>query len=159
MLSAAAERSYSHPKLFTSLALACKYQDKIDEATLWNHRALKMDERDLDALINLGHLYFDEKEWSSAKSCYEGALSIDKQQKDVLFRLSLLALMDQDLEECIRYCDHLMRELNISRNMVIGNMEDLSLIYKSIGEAFLKNGKKRLHSEAMNFAMAVETDR
>jgi len=158
LLTAATTQSLNEPRLFTSLALASKYQGKVDEAIQWNLRALELDKKDLNAQANLGHLYFDRKEWDSAKSWYETTLSIDKQQRDVLFRLSLLALMNQDLEECIRFCDDLMRELNIPRNMVIGNIGDLALIYRSIGEAFLAAGENRMHLEALDFAVTLEAN-
>ena len=76
-------------------------------------------------------------DWDSARSFYEKAALIDKHQIDVSFRLSMLALMDQDLERCIRYCDQLFKELNITHSMVIGNAADFAQVYKLMGEAFL----------------------
>ncbi len=155
LLTSAVDFSYNHPKLFTSLALACKYQGKLDEAVAWNLRAIEVDERDLDAMVNVGHLYFDKMDWDSARSFYEKALLIDNHQIDVSFRLSMLALMNEDVEGCIKYCHSLFNELNINHNMVIGNAADFAQVYKLIAETFLAAGKGRLHSEAMNMAITL----
>ena len=149
--------SFHHPKLFTSLALACKYQGKIDEAITWNVRALELQENDSDAMTNLGHIYFDEKKWSLAKSYYQKSLAIDNHQRDVIFRLSLIALIDEELNGCIRFCTLLLRELHITNDRVINNIEDLSFIYNVIAKGFLTRGEKQLHLEAVNFANMLET--
>jgi glycosyltransferase involved in cell wall biosynthesis len=156
LFTSAVGLSYHHPKLFTSLALACKYQNKIDEAINWNVRALEMEANDLDAMTNLGHIYFDVKKWDSSKSYYQKTLAIDNHQRDVLFRLSLIALMDKDLNKCIRFCALLLRELHIANDRVIKNIEDLAFIYNVIGKGFLARGEKQLHLEAMNFAKILE---
>ncbi|MBN1832749.1 MAG: glycosyltransferase [Deltaproteobacteria bacterium] len=155
LLTGAIQRAYENAGIFNALALACKYLDKWDEAVQWNQRALELDEKNTDALSHLGHLHYDRKEWESAKTYYMKSLSIDGYQRDPLFRLSLLALMDQDLEQCISYCDRLMAELDIPRNRVIGNLENIAMIYDEIGEAFSKSGEKLLHLEALSFSKCL----
>ncbi|MBE9551013.1 MAG: glycosyltransferase [Proteobacteria bacterium] len=155
LLTGAIQRAYENAGIFNALALACKYLDKWDEAVQWNQRALEMDEKNTDALTHLGHLHYDRKEWESAKTYYMKSLSIDGYQRDLLFRLSLLALMDQDPEQCISYCDRLMAELDIPRDRVIGNLEDIAMIYDEIGEGFSKSGGKLHHLEALSFANSL----
>ena len=108
-------------------------------------------------MTNLGHIYFDEKKWSLAKSYYQKSLAIDNHQRDVIFRLSLIALIDEELNGCIRFCTLLLRELHITNDRVINNIEDLSFIYNVIAKGFLTRGEKQLHLEAVNFANMLET--
>jgi glycosyltransferase involved in cell wall biosynthesis len=157
LFSASMDLSYHHPKLFTSMALVCKYQNKIDEAAAWNIRALEMDENDSDALINLGHIYFDSKKWDSAKFYYQKALSVNNHQRDVLFRLSLIALMNKDFDGCVGHCELLLKELGRLNTRVIQNIKDVAFIYREIGKGFQTAGKEQLCLEAMNFARILET--
>ena len=156
MLHSAVQQSYEHPGVLISLALACKYQGKTEEAAQWNLRVLDLDPQDINALANLGHLYFDQEKWETAKSYYERALQYKKEQSDVLFRLSLIALMAHDLEQCVRYCDDLLGILGIPCNMVLESIADLALIYRTIGDTFHDQGNRSLHLEAARFAKALE---
>ncbi|MCK4793490.1 MAG: glycosyltransferase [Desulfobacteraceae bacterium] len=155
LLTRASESAYVHPRLYTSLALACKYQDKIDEAVLWNQHALEVDEKDLDALTNLGHLFYDLKDWRSAETYYKRTLAMDGHQRDVLFRLSFLALINQDFDACITFCDRLMGELNLPRERVIAKMEDIAQIYDEIARSFSRSGQMQLHLEASTLSKAL----
>lgn len=152
----AIEQSYEDPRALTNLALACKYQGHTDDAIAWNIRALDMDKNNVNALANLGNLYHDQKEWDKARSFYEKAIHIKEDQSHVLFRLSLIALMDQDLSECVAYCDRLMQLLHITKNMVIDSINDLALVYQEIGAAFLAEGKQAFHVEAARFAETLK---
>jgi len=157
LLKLAVEQGHYHPRLFATLALACKYQGKSEEAIEWNLRALEMDKLDLDAIVNMGHIYYENRRWPEAKEYYEKALSIEHGQSDVLFRLSMLSLIVQDLEACIAYCHDLLEELGSVKNIVAESVDDFSQLYRLIGEAFLATGKQWLHSEAMNMATMLET--
>jgi tetratricopeptide (TPR) repeat protein len=149
--------SHENPKAFNALALICKYQGKIDEAVYWAEKTLKIAEWDVDALTTLGHLYYDQKKWDQAKACYQKGFTRDQQRVDVLFRLSLLSLMDQDLNECVELCDRLLVNFGVSCDMALGNIGDLALVYQMIGDAFLKAGEKKLHAEAIQFARAMQS--
>lgn len=143
---------YDIPVVFTSLALACKYQGRFDEAYQWNLRALEMDDTDIHACANLAHLYYDQKKWREAMSWYRRVLEIDDGQGDVLFRLSLIALMQQDLPGCVHYCNRLSETMGISFDMEIATVKDLSLVYRTIGKAFLDSGNSIIYREATRFA-------
>lgn len=156
LLSRAVDAAYETPGVFTALALACKYQGKPDEAMQWNLRALEMDEMDLNASVNLGHLHYDGKRWESARSSYEKALAINGDLPDVHFRLSLIALIDQDLPRCIEHCGRLTELMGISMDKEIGSIMDLSDLYHLIGNAFLAAGSRSLHREATGFARSLQ---
>jgi tetratricopeptide (TPR) repeat protein len=148
--------SYANAQHFSALALACKYQGKVEEAIRWNLRVLEHDDRDLNAMKNLGNLYYQRKEWSDSKKYYRKALIYDPNGSDVLFRCSLLALMDQDLTGCIAYCDQLLKVLMMPCDMEIANIEDLSIVYRFIGDGFLERGEKALHAEAVQFGRSIQ---
>lgn len=156
LFTASIDFSYHHPNLLTSMALVCKYQNDMDEAVAWNIRALEIDQNDLVALTNLGHIYFDLKKWNSAKSYYQKALLVGNYQEDVIFRLSLIALMEKDFNGCVGHCELLLKELKRLNNRVIQNIEDVAFIYREIGEGFQAVGKEQLCREAMNFARILE---
>lgn len=149
------KRAYQTPSLFKKLALACKHQGKSAQAKEWNIKALEMDEMDVRACVNLGHLCYEAKEWKDAMSWYNRALEIDGNQKDALLRLSLISLIEQDLPGCVSYCDRLAKTMEVPLDMEIGGIHDLSLVYRAIGEAFLKKGTPLLHQEAAKFADAL----
>ena len=148
LLQTALAQGYETPSLCTHLALASKYQGKISEAMSWNQKALELDQKDLNALVNLGHLLYDQKQWHSAQSQYQKALLLAPRQADVLLRLSLIALMDQDLAECIRFCDLLLSALNLNCDRVVTSIQDIAEVYRLIGDALRIRGQNILASEA-----------
>ena len=157
LLMKALADSYGNPKTFNALALSCRYQGKMAEAVQWAEKTLKIEEGDVDALTILGHLYYELKNWGQAKAYYQRGIAIDGQRIDILFRLSLLSLMDQEINVCVELCDLLLANLGISCDMALENIGDLALVYQMIGDAFLKAGEKKLYSEAMQFAQAMQT--
>jgi glycosyltransferase involved in cell wall biosynthesis len=156
LLSSAVELGYDCPGLLTSMALACKYQGKIDKAVELNRRALAMEEDDLDALVNLGNIFYDLRKWDSAGTMYRRALSADSHQRAAMFRMSLLSLMAQDLPQCVAYCDRLMNELHIDQDITISRAMDLAPVYRLLGEGLNLAGEKRLQQEAAAFAALLE---
>jgi tetratricopeptide (TPR) repeat protein len=128
----------------------------VDDAVAWNIRALEINEDDLIALTNLGHIYFDLKKWDSAKHYYQKAFSINNRQEDILFRLSLIALMERDLDGCVGHCELLLDKLKRSNNRVIQSIKDVAFIYHEMGEGFKAAGKNELCREAINFARILE---
>ncbi|RJR45968.1 MAG: glycosyltransferase [Desulfobacteraceae bacterium] len=155
-LSDAIGKGYDHPEVYNGLALACKYQGKIEEAMKWNRKALESDEENANALAHLGHLSYDQKAWDSAKRYYSRSLIADPRQKSVLFHLSLLALMDQDLPACVSYCDRLMELLDLPRERVIERIQDIGTIYEEVGHAFHRLGENRMHQEALSFSNSLK---
>ncbi|MBW1961906.1 MAG: glycosyltransferase [Deltaproteobacteria bacterium] len=156
ILSSAARNAYENPKVFTSLALACKYQGKIDDALRWNHRALEMEDTNEAALVNLGHLYFNMQAWDSAQHWYSKALHEHGPASDVLFRLSLLALMKEDFKGCVRFCNQLLDRLQISCNQVVVNLGDIAEIYRLIAGGFKAAGQPSLYLEAEQVAKTLK---
>jgi glycosyltransferase involved in cell wall biosynthesis/Flp pilus assembly protein TadD len=148
-------RAYQPPSVFTSLGLACKLQGKSAQAKEWYLRGHEMDERDVRTLANLGHLSFERSEWKEATSWYRKALEVDGGLRDVLLRLSLISLIEQDLTGCVNCCDRLAQELGLRLEMEIESLEDLSTVYRALGDALLKNGSPTLHREAESFAAAM----
>jgi len=53
---------------------------------------LKMDARNIHALVNLGHSYFSLEKYNNAIKTYEHVLSIDPNNSDALYRLQLALL-------------------------------------------------------------------
>jgi Tfp pilus assembly protein PilF len=150
-------QGFENAAVCTLLALAVKYQNNIAEAVSWNLKALEYVAEDPDALINLGHLYYEQKDWRSARDYYQRALKADPDHVDVLLHLSLIALMDQDLEACIQYCDRLLAVLQISQDLEIGGLPDVARVYRWIGEALAVQNKRTLAAEALTLATSLET--
>jgi len=155
-LSDAIGKGYDHAEAYNGLALACKYQGKTGEAAHWNRKALEVDEENANAFSHLGHLSYDQKAWGSAKGHYSRSILADPLQKPVLFRLSLLALMDQDLSGCVGYCDRLMELLGLPRERVIERVQDIAAIYEEIAHAFHRLGENRMHQEALSFSNSLK---
>jgi hypothetical protein len=74
----------------------------------------------------------------------------------VLLRLSLIALMDQDLETCIQYCDRLLNVLDVPHDLVIDSFRDVAQVYRWISEALVKQNKKTLAAEALILASGLD---
>lgn len=155
LLNEAVKGGYETPAVFTSLALACKYQGKVVQAREWNLKAIEMDPMDTRACVNLGHLSYELRDWQEARSWYSRAMEMDGFQKDVLLRLSLISLIDQDLPACVDYCDRLSQVLGIPLDMEIGSAKDLAVVYNAVADAFLKAGHTGLHEETAAFANAL----
>jgi tetratricopeptide (TPR) repeat protein len=149
-------QGFENAAVCTLLALALKYQGKVQEAVDWNLKALEYIENDQDALVNLGHLYYEQKNWRTSCDYYQRALKTNPNQADVLLRLSLIALMDQDLETCIQYCDRLLNVLDVPHDLVIDSFRDVAQVYRWISEALVKQNKKTLAAEALILASGLD---
>jgi tetratricopeptide (TPR) repeat protein len=156
LLVSALEKGLHQPKFCTILALACKYQGKMREAVDWNVHAIAIDNRCVEAYINLGHLHYERQQWAEAKSNYKRSLTLGGLQGDVLFRLSVIALMEEDVQSCLGYCSDTLKVLGIGSNGVQSNLSDFPRLYHRIADGFLRAGMTRLHSEAVNLAATLE---
>ncbi|RPI73218.1 MAG: hypothetical protein EHM45_21075, partial [Desulfobacteraceae bacterium] len=152
LLSWALEQGYETASLHTHLALAAKYQGKIDSALGHNQQALEIDEADLNALVNLGHLHYEQQQWAPAQACYQKAFAVNPRQTDVLLRLSLIALLNQDLAECIRFCSLLLTALDRECDREIASLQDLAGIYRLIADIFQSRNQITLAREAATFS-------
>jgi len=63
---------------------------------------------------------------------------------DVRLYLSEIYFRLFDLEKLVEQCDALLAALDLPRNFILNNFEDLSFLFGKIGEEFEKRGRNEL---------------
>jgi hypothetical protein len=87
--------------------------------------------------------------------CFIKALNLNPDLKDIRIALSEIYFRQYDLENLVKQCDELLKDLNLPRKMTINSFEDLGLLYRKIGKTFLENGAKGLSLMAYHVSLMI----
>ena len=118
-------------------------------------KALEINPERIEALTNLGYLCHAKKEYSKAMDCFIKALNLNPDLKDIRIALSEIYFRQYDLENLVKQCDGLLKDLKLPRNVIINSFEDLGLLYRKIGKTFLENGAKGLSLMAYHVSLMI----
>ena len=147
-----------NPDNYVNLALSYKHTGFLEKAIQHNRKALDLKADHQAALVNLGHLYFESRQHDLAKSIYTKAIESDSRLIDVLLRLAHIALIDNDIEDCVRLCDLTLKALDLSRNITLHSIEDLAGLYVMIAHSLQQSGKAQLSREALEIAACLDPE-
>ncbi len=144
---------------YANMGLVFRKLGRFDEAERnWN-RALQVNPQRVEALINLGHLHHQQKEYPKALERFKQALDIDSNLPDVRLALSDIYFRFHDLENLVRECDALMKELNLPREITLNGYDELSALYERIGEILSYQGRADLALMAHHVSFMIHPSR
>jgi len=138
-----------------NLALAFKHLGQMEDAIKHNLRALELKSDSIEALTNLGHLYFESAQYDLAKETYLKSLELESDLIDVHLRLALIHIIEGEIEDCVVECDSILKALHLPRNKVLNSIEDLSELFLIIAHTLKQAGKERLSVEAVEIALRL----
>ncbi len=141
--------------LHINAALASRYLGRIDEAVSHNRKAISIDDRAIEAFVNLGNIYFDTNRLDNALAMYERAINIDSGLMDALLRIAWLHLIKGDADDCVAACGDMLNNLGISLRMSIDSTGDLAEVFRMIAEGLKKTGQPVLCDQAMEIAEEI----
>lgn len=141
---------------YLNLALAYKYTGKLRQSLEMNLKALELKPESTDAMINLGHLYYEMKEFGRAREMLGSALDLNPGLVDIRILLCEIHLMDGEIEKCVYECDHILKELNLPRDMTLNSLSDLAGVFFLIGAVADEIGGVMLSSKAMSLANQLD---
>ncbi len=111
-----------------------------------------------EVLLRLGSLYLGESNYAMAKDCFLNTLKFNKYLVEVHLGLSKVYLSMNDPESCVRSCDELLKSLNLSRNVTINSVHDLSNLYINIGTTLSGQGNEPLARCSIEIAVLLDPD-
>ena len=127
-----------------NLGLALRKLGRRAEAEKALLRSLEMDPQKVEALINLGHLCKENKNYAKALEYIKNALTLNSRMIDVRLVMSDIYFRLQELDELVGQCDVLLQELNLPRDFILNSFNELGALYELIGDELGKQGRKEL---------------
>jgi tetratricopeptide (TPR) repeat protein len=129
---------------YANLGLALRKLGRWAEAEKALLQSLEVDPQKVEAVVNLGHLYKENKEYDKALEYFKKAISLNPRMMDVRLALSDLYFRLQELEELVGQCDALLQELSLPRNIILNSFKELGELYGMIGDELGKQSRKEL---------------
>lgn len=149
------ELDEKHIKAKINLALSLRKSGDFNKAILYSQAVVKEYPASLPALSNLAYSYYDLNDYDNAAKYFIKMVQIDPDQLDPHVYLSLLFLLKQDIESCTAQCDHLLRLLNLKRDIVLYSLDDLGSLFESIANKMLSMNKKHLSEICLNIGQVL----
>jgi len=140
---------------YANLGLAYRKLGLFKEAEEALKKALEINPHRKEALTNLGYLYYENKDYLLAEQYFKRALDLSPNLKDTRFILSDIYFRSYDLDNLVNQCEPLLKDLNLSYDIIIIIFADLSRLYESIGNEFSKKAQRGLALLAFKNAILI----
>lgn len=129
--------------------LASIYEEKgeYDLAIREGEEAVKMDSRNLKALIALGNSHLQKGSYDTAERYYKKALKIEPKNGAILNNTAMLYLFTGRLEEALR----------LAREAISSNSPHVGHYYDTLGKVYEKMGREKEAQEAFDKAREMIT--
>jgi tetratricopeptide (TPR) repeat protein len=111
---------------------------------------LKLNPERLEALINLGLVFYQQKKHQQALEYFNQALALDHQLVDVRLFVSDIFLQAGEVEGLVKVCDELLEMLDLDRDLTIQSLQDLGKLFYEIAGALDQGGKPTLAIQALH---------
>lgn len=131
-------------QIYCNLGLAYQKLNLLAEAEEALLQALEINPRRVEPLANIGHLYYQRKEYLKAINYFTKALDLIPHLIDVRLCLSKIYFCLLELDRLVAQCDALLAELNLPRDLILSSLEELGSLYRMVGEALENQGRKEL---------------
>jgi tetratricopeptide (TPR) repeat protein len=137
-------KDVKHIDALFNMAIAYEGTGNVTQAKGIYNTLTKINPNNPDVPFRLGSLYLHEHDNARAKECFLKLLNSEKYLIEAHLGLSKVYLSMNDPESCIRSCDELLKHLNLSRNITVNSIRELSDLYIKIGIALLRDQKESL---------------
>ncbi|MBE9574369.1 MAG: tetratricopeptide repeat protein, partial [Proteobacteria bacterium] len=143
----------SHSGALINLGVLAKRSGDLDSALRYLEEALQETPDSVEALSNLGHVYYHRDNLQKARQVFERLTQIDSTLVDIHLILSMVYVRLESPELVVTECDRLMSLLGLNRNLTLNSLLDLSNLFIDIGKVLLEQKRAPLASLAFNVAM------
>jgi len=115
-------------------------------------KALEVSPNSLEALSNMGYVYFDREDFLKAKEIFEHLGYIHPTLLDILLILSMIHIRIGNIETVVAQCDNILSLLEMDRNITLNSVFDLSNLFVNIGKVLLERERPELGILAFDVA-------
>lgn len=130
---------------YANLGLAYRKLNRSTEAEEALTRALAINSNRVEALTNLGYLYYyQKKEYPKAIDCFTRALDLAPDMADARLALSDIYFRLYELEKLVHECEALRKGLGLACDMTLNSFEEVSALYEEMGRTFSDQGRIEL---------------
>ena len=141
--------------IFSNLGLCLRKLERWAEAEEALRQALKLNPDRLEALINLGLVFYQQKKHHQALDYFNQALALDHQLVDVRLFISDIFLQAGEVEGLVKVCDELLELLYLDRDLTIQSLQDLGELFFQIAGALDQGGKPTLAIQALHVGFSL----
>ncbi len=141
--------------VYANLGLAYRKLGRLSEAEKAICRALEINSRNREALNNLGHLYYDTKEYPKALEAFRKTLELAPAQVNVRLALSDIYFRMEEMEPLVRECEALLIELGLPCDQTLNSLADLGALYEKIGEGLVRKARNDLALMAFEVSFLI----
>jgi hypothetical protein len=110
----------------------------------------------VEALVNLGDVYYEKGQGRMAGKYYTRALEIESGLLLPSLRLANLSAKEGQFEACVVHCEDILRTLRLPCDRTLHSLSDLADLFLVIGHEFEKGKRKDLFMEAAEIAVTIE---
>lgn len=118
-----------------NLALIYKRQKQMEQAIGAYMQAVEIHPQGVEAWTSLGEISLDLDRLDEARAFFERALSLRSGLVKVLLQLCEIELRQNRMIEFLRWCDLVLKELDLNRDKMINDIEDIVGILLEIDSA------------------------
>jgi tetratricopeptide (TPR) repeat protein len=140
------------------LALCLRKRGENREAAESYEQALEIDPACVEALVHLGDIHYEKKDWEGAYRNYAGALELEPRLVQAGLRLARLSFGKGNIEVCLRCCENILRAVNITPRVQIDSLNDLARLFLTIGHEMDRAGREYLFRESVEVALLMKPD-
>ncbi|MHC4267006.1 MAG: glycosyltransferase [Planctomycetota bacterium] len=149
-------RSQDHIGSLYNLGIAYELIKDISNAKQAYERILKVEPENTEALVRLGSLFLNDSCINSAKECFLKTIKLGNYLLEAHLAMSRIYISQNDLESCVISCDEILKCLELSRDMTINSVSDLSKLYINIGKTLLTQQKETLSGFSFEIAELLD---
>ena len=125
----------SHSGAKTNLALCLRKLGQFDKAIRLCEEVLQDQPLSIAALSNMAYAYYGLGSHEQAAETFKTIIKHDPNYLDAHVFLAHIFLMNNQVEECVGSCDHILKLLGMERDIILESLEDL-------GKQFIKIANK-----------------
>jgi len=122
-----------------NIGLLHKRQNNLDHAMEAFSKAIDINPQEATPWLHLGEIALQLGHCDNARSFFERAYSIRKEMLNSLLYLCEVELRQNRIVEFIRWCDLILKELQLNRDKTIHSIEDIHCILQEINVALRHN--------------------
>lgn len=134
--------------IFTNLGIAFWKMGGPKEAEKSLFRSLDINPRRWEAMITLGQIYRQEKQYENGVAILRRALAVNPDLIEARLAISDLFFRLHDIDQLVEECDVLLTRFNLPRDFTINSFEDLAYLYGLIGDHLADSNRKEISIQA-----------
>jgi tetratricopeptide (TPR) repeat protein len=124
---------------FHNLGIFHKLQKMPDKAIEAFSKAIEINPQEVSPWFHLGQITLQLHQLDEARSFFECAYNLNNGMLNSLLYLCEIELRQDHIVDFIRWCDLILKELQMDRNKTIHNIEDIKDILYIINSALIQN--------------------